>query len=94
MKQVLENLKKEIQHKGLGKIRDYFDFDIKSLTKLDPEVLKHLHNMARLGMQFEREINISKRATEMNFVRIGKLVSDSKSEIKAYIKRTMPEYVK
>lgn len=92
-KQELEGLKQIIQFRGLEKIKEYFDFDVDRLQNMDGEALKHLYNMARLGMQFEKEMNLSKRAAEMNFVRVGKLVSDSKQEMKAYIKRTLPQYI-
>jgi len=92
MKEPLDNLKLEIQEKGLHKIKQYFDFSAEELEKLDGEVLKHLYNMAKLGMTFEREMNISKRSQEMNYLRISKVVGDSKEEIKRYVKKSMPQY--
>jgi len=92
MKQQLSELKLEIQEKGLHKIKAYFDFTPEELENLDTEVLKHLYNMAKLGMTFEREMNISLRSQEMNYLRISKVVSDSKEEIKRYIRKSMPQY--
>jgi len=51
MKQELELKKIEIQEKGLNKISSYFDLSTQKLGNLDPETLRHLYNMARLGMQ-------------------------------------------
>ena len=70
----LEVKKSKIQEKGLDKINDYFDLDMQKLSILKPEVLKHLNAMARLGMQFEREMNIGQRKKESNYMRIAKLV--------------------
>ena len=90
--QNLETVKTSIQEKGLGKISEYFDLSKEQLENAEVESLKHLYNMAKLGMQFEREMNLQKRATEMNFVRIGKIISENKDEMKKYIKRSLPNY--
>jgi len=92
MKQILETRKVAIQEKGLNKISEYFDLDISSLQEMDTEALKHLYQMAKLGMQFEKEMNISKRATEMNFIRVGRIITENKEELKKYIKRSLPQY--
>jgi hypothetical protein len=88
----LVQVKKEIQVKGLDKIKEYFDLNTDDLTSLDTDALKHLYNMAKLGMQFEKEMNLATRASEMNFIRVGKMVMETKDELKAYIKRTLPQY--
>jgi len=85
--------KKNIQILGLDKIKSYFQLETKDFEELDQEQLKHLFNMAKLGMQFEKEMNLSKRATEMNYLRVGKLIAESKEELKKYIKRTLPQYI-
>lgn len=84
--------KQEINHLGLEKIREYFELDNETLIKIEPHALKHLHNMARLGMQFEKEMNLSRRASELNFIRVGKMITENKKELKEYIKRTLPQY--
>lgn len=91
--QELEPLKQNIQKKGLTKISDYFDLTFEELNSYDDEQLKHLYNMARLGMQFEREMNISKRSVEMNHIRIIRMIADNKEEMKKFIKRSLPNYV-
>ena len=88
----LDKKKKEIQVKGLNKISKYFDLDTKRLERIKPEVLKHLYQMAKLGMQYEREMNVSKRAVESNYVKIGNIISESKEELKQYIKKSLPQY--
>jgi type II secretory pathway component HofQ len=92
MEQALEVKKQEIQKLGLDKIKSYFELDVKMLADLDAESIKHLFNMAKIGMQFEKEMNVAKRATEMNFIRVGRLVTENKEELKKYIKRSLPQY--
>ena len=81
----------EIQNLGLGSIKNYFLVDPNEIT--NKEVLIHLLNKAKLGMQFEREMNLSKRAGEMMSFRIMKLTADDKKELKNHIKKQMPQYL-
>ena len=83
--------KTEIQNLGLSSIKNYFLVDPKEIT--DKNVLTHLLQKAKLGMQFEREMNLSKRAGDMMSFRIMKLTSEDKKELKAYIKKQMPQYL-
>jgi hypothetical protein len=81
--------KEEIQQLGLNAIKEYFNLDPASLDK---EFLVHLHNKAKLGMQFEREMNLTRRAVEMNYLRVFKSIAEDKKEFKQYIKKAMPKY--
>jgi hypothetical protein len=81
----LEQKKQEIQNLGLNAIAEYFKIDV---SKLDKDTLINLHNKAKLGMAFEREMSVSKRAIEMNYIRVFKMVAEDKSELKAYIKKS------
>lgn len=81
----VDDKKTEIQTLGLNAIQEYFNID---LDKLDKDVLTHLHNRAKIGMQFEREMSVSKRAIEMNYIRVFKMVAQDKAELKAYIKKS------
>lgn len=80
-----EEKKNEIQDLGLNAIQEYFKVDV---SKLDKDVIHNLHNKAKLGMQFEREISVSKRAVEMNYIRVFKLVAEDRKELKEYIKKS------
>ena len=82
--------KKEIEDLGLEAIKNYFDVDV---SDIDEKIAKHLHQKARLGMQFEREMCIDKRAVEMNYIRVFKLIAGDKDELKKYIEKSMPQYV-
>lgn len=90
MKEQIELQKQEIQELGLNAIKEYFKIDV---SKLDNETLKHLHNKAKIGMSFEREMNVSKRAVEMNYLRVFKLYAEDKKELKQLIKKSMPNYL-
>lgn len=82
--------KGEIQQLGLNAIREYFKIDP---SQLDAQFLKILHEKAKLGMQFEREMNLSKRAIEMNYIRVFRLIAEDKVELKKYIRKSMPQYL-
>jgi len=81
--------KKEIEKLGLGALKDFFKLDV---TAIEPEVIKMIHNKARIAMQFEREMNISRRAIEMNYIRVFRMIAEDKSELKRYIKKSLPQY--
>lgn len=92
MKKNIEEKKEEIQGLGLNKIKDYLKLPIKQLKRADREILKHLYNMARIGMQFEKEMNVSKRAIENNHIKVGRFITENKEELKEYFKATLPKY--
>ena len=90
MTEKLELQKQEIQELGLNAIKDYFKIDV---SKLDKETLTHIHNKAKIGMSFEREMNVSKRAVEMNYLRVFKLYAEDKKELKQLIKKSVSHYL-
>jgi hypothetical protein len=81
--------KEEIQGLGLNAIKEYFKIDV---SKLEPSLLVHLHNKAKIGMQFEREMNLSKRAIEMNYIRVFRMIAEDKKELRKFIKKSLPQY--
>ena len=90
MTEQLEIKKNEIQELGLNAIKEYFKIDV---SKLDKDTLTHLHHKAKIGMQFEKEMNVSKRAVEMNYLRVFKLYAEDKKELKTLIKGSMSRYL-
>lgn len=82
--------KKRIQSLGLDAIERYFKVSLKDLS---PEILRHLHNQAKIAMQFEREMNISERAVEMNYLRVFKLYAKDKKEIRILIEKRFSQYL-
>lgn len=89
-KEKLDLKKKEIQELGLDAIKEYFNID---LSKLDKEILAHLHGRAKIGLSFEKEMNLSKRSIELNYLRVFKMISEDKAEIKELIKKSIPQYL-
>ena len=87
--QNIEQQKDEINRIGLNAIKEYFSVDLSNLNK---EALKHLHSRARIGLSFEKEMSVSKRAVEMNYIRIFRMIAEDKKELKKYIKTSMPKY--
>ena len=85
----LEGTRTEIRHLGLDAIKNYFGVDPE---KLSPEVLKHLHQKARIGMQFEREMSLDKRSVEMNYLRVFRMIAEDKAELKKLIKKSLPRF--
>lgn len=83
--------KSEIQTLGLSSIKSYFLVDPSTID--DVKVLIHLMQKAKLGMQFEKEMNLSKRATEMMSFRIMKITAEDKKEMIRHIKKQMPQYL-
>lgn len=90
MTEDLQIQKEEIQSLGLNAIKEYFKVDV---SKLDKETLTHLHSKAKLGMSFEREMSVSKRAVEMNYLRVFRMIADDKQEIRKLIKKSIPQYL-
>ena len=90
MKEQQETTKKEIQELGLNAIKEFFKVDT---GEIDRDTIKVIHDKAKIGMQFEREMNVSKRAVEMNYLRVFRLVAEDKKELKKYVKHSMPHYL-
>jgi hypothetical protein len=82
--------RQEIEGLGLNAIKDFFGVNLKDAS---PEVIRGLHQKARIGMQFEREMNVSKRAVEMNYLRVFKLAAEDKQELKKYLRKALPQYL-
>ncbi len=86
-----DNKKDEIQELGLNAIKEFFNID--PATEVDKNTLNLIHNKAKIAMQFEREINLGKRAVELNYIRVFRLIAEDKKELKKYMKISMPKYV-
>ena len=82
--------RQEIQELGLNAIKEFFKVDVSAINK---DTIKIIHDRAKIGMSFEREMNVSKRAVELNYLRIFRLVAQDKAELKKYIKHSMPKYL-
>lgn len=90
-KRQLEEKKEKIQLLGLTAIEDLFKID---LSKVPKDTIAFIHNKAKIGMQFEREMNLSKRAIEMNYIRVFRIVAEDKAELKELMRESLPQYLK
>jgi len=86
----LKEKKEKLQKLGLSALEDYLGVDI---SKIEPETLRALHKRAQIAMQFEREMNVSQRAVEINYLRVYKLIAEDKKELKNLIKKSLPSYI-
>ena len=87
-----EQKKGEIQELSLDAIRNYLGKGEDEIIAIEPRVIKHMHQQAKIGMQFEKEINLSERAKTANHLRVFRIVADDKEELKRLIKDKLPEY--
>ena len=83
--------KENIQKMGLEAIGDFFEIDIQSI---EPKLIELLHKKACIAMRFEREMNLTHRAVELNYLRVFKMVSKDKKELQKLIKKSLPQYLK
>jgi hypothetical protein len=86
----IDKTKEDIQKLGLNAIQDYFKIDA---LNIDKDTLVVLHNKAKLGMSFEREMNLSKRAVELNYIRVFRMLAEDKTELRNLIKKNLPKYI-
>jgi len=87
----LSSQKEEIRRLGLNAIKNYFEVDVKAF---DPEIMKLIHKKADLALKFDRELNLSKRAVEMNYIRVFRMISEDRDELKKLIKKSLPHYLR
>lgn len=85
----LEKLREQIEKKGLKALDHFFDTEI---DKINFDHLRMIYNKARLGMQFEKEINLNRRSYNINIIRLMKLLNLNRDEILEVMKSSMPYY--
>lgn len=85
----IEKKKLQIEDIGLDVLKEF----LKSNKNIKPEEFDRLHKKARIGMQFEREVNVHKRCVENNTIKIFRMISTNKDELKEYIKKSLPKYL-
>jgi hypothetical protein len=87
----LNNERNEIQELGLNAIKEFFKIDVENIDK---DIIHVIHNKAKIAMQFEKEINVGKRAIELNYLRVFRMVAEDKHELKNMIRKSLPQYFK
>jgi len=81
--------KTEIQELGLSAVKKFFEVDPAKFSK---DFLKVLHEKAKIGMQFEKEMGVGKRAVESTYLRVFNMITIDPKEKAKYIKKAMPQY--
>lgn len=81
--------REEIEGMGLDVIKKFFGIDV---AEIDPKITKLLHNKARIAMQFEKEMLVTKRHIEKSYLRVFRMIAEDKRELKQYIKKSLPQY--
>lgn len=84
--------KKEIEEVSLQRLKEYLELSDDEFGGLSKEQLTFITMRAKLSMQFEKEMNLTKRSVESNFIRVGKMIADDKKELREYLKKTIPNY--
>jgi hypothetical protein len=87
-----EEIKDEIQELGLKALKEYFGVSKTELMNIDPKLISYITQRAKLAMQFEREMNLNNRFVERNYLRVFKLISEDRDELKRLIKKSLPIY--
>lgn len=82
--------REEIESLGLNAIKDFFKINPESI---DPKTLQFIHQRAKIAMSFEREMNLTRRSVEMNYMRVFRLVAEDKAELRAMIRKSLPQYL-
>jgi len=89
----LDTQKNQIQKLGLNAIKEFFEIPSEKIDGINKETINMIHQKAKIGMQFEKEMNVSKRAVEMNYLRVFRMVAEDKKELKSLIKKSIPNYL-
>jgi hypothetical protein len=90
---VFEDKIRNIQNIGLDRIEKYLQLDDEEIAKKDPEITKHQYNQARLSMVFHAQQNINDRMAENNKIRIARLITDNKEELKGYLQESVKRFL-
>jgi len=82
----------ELEELGLNAMKDFWECGNGFIDSLSNKQLQFLIKKASLGMQFFKEINLGKRATERNTLRVCTLVANDKKELAELLKKSLPQY--
>lgn len=82
----------ELEELGLDSLKEFWGLDNGFVKTLDNKQISILIKKASLGMQFYREVNVSKRAIEHNTLRVCTMLAQDKAELKKLLKSSLPQY--
>lgn len=82
----------ELENLGLDSLKEFWGLENGFIETLSNKQVNVLIKKASLGMQFYREINIGRRATERNTFRVCTLIANDKKELRKMLKASLPQY--
>ena len=83
---------KELEDLGLNTLKEFWGLENGFIDSLSNKQVSVLVKKASLGMQFYREVNVGKRATDHNKLRVCTMIADNKDELKKLLKQSLPQY--
>jgi len=83
----------ELENLGLESMKDFWGLENGFIESLSNKQVSVLIKKASLGMQFYKEVNLGKRATERNTLRVCTMIAEDKNELKRLLKASLPEYI-
>lgn len=82
----------ELEQLGLESLKDFWGLENGFIETLSKNQVSILIKKATLGMQFYREVNVGKRASERNTLRVCTMIADDKKDLKKLLKASLPQY--
>ena len=83
---------KELEELGLSTLKEFWGLENGFIDSLSNKQVSVLVKKASLGMQFYKEVNVGKRATERNTLCVCTMISENKDELKKLLKQSLPQY--
>ena len=82
----------ELEKLGLDALKEFWGLTNGVVDKLSNAQVSVLIKKASFGMQFYRELNVNKRATTHNTLRVCTMIASDKNELKKLLKASLPQY--
>ena len=82
----------ELEELGLNALKEFWGLENGFIQSLSNAQISVLIKKANLGMQFYREVNVGKRASESNTLRVCTIIAKDKDELKKLLRSSLPQY--
>ena len=82
----------ELEQLGLDSLKEFWGLENGIVDTLSTKQVNVLIKKASLGMQFYREVNVSKRAKDHNTLRVCTMIANDKKELGELLKANLPQY--
>lgn len=80
--------KKDLKEMTESKVREFLSLDPETIPDAS---FQKLMNQCKVGMIWNREVELSKRIGQAQIIRVVNLISENKEEIRGYIENAIPE---